>query len=157
MASQAQICRAGNSLIRSDRSNQMSDCERFTQDKWATVSESLRSLMSKERFAQVAHEKWAIRSKFFGLKSYFLYIFCTLKKKRAIRSFFFFQWAMWANRSGCSPKMSNVSKLLWSLTKMSEWVNHLFFKQIAHSPIFSQKTSDSLRQPMSKFPALLIW
>ena len=44
--------RAGNlliwsSLIRSFRPNQMSDCERFAQialDKWATVSESLRSL-----------------------------------------------------------------------------------------------------------------
>ena len=75
--------RAGNSLIcssviRSDRSNQMSDSEQFAQiaqDKWATVSKSLRSLISKEqpwasclghswqisdceRFAQVAHDKW---------------------------------------------------------------------------------------------------
>ena len=67
------------SLIRSDHSNQMSDCEWFAQiakDKWATVSESLRSLMSKERlwancsgcswqmsnreqFTQVDHDKWA--------------------------------------------------------------------------------------------------
>ena len=37
--------RAGNLLIRSFRSNQMSDSKRFAQiaqDKWATVSESLR-------------------------------------------------------------------------------------------------------------------
>ena len=47
--------RVGNSLIRSDRSSQMSDCEWFAQiaqDKWAPVIQSLRSLMSKE---QIAH------------------------------------------------------------------------------------------------------
>ena len=75
----AEDCRAGNSLICSFRSNQMSDCERFAQiaqDKWATMSESLRSLISKdwlwancsgrswqmsdrEQFAQVTHDKWA--------------------------------------------------------------------------------------------------
>ena len=50
--------RAGNSLICSFRSNQMSGCERFAkiaQDKWAIVSESLRSFMTNER-------SWAIRS-----------------------------------------------------------------------------------------------
>ena len=49
---------------------------------------------------------------------------------------------MWANRSGCSPKMS-------------EWANRSFFERIPHSLIFSQKTSDSLRKPMSEFPALI--
>ena len=74
-----------NLLICSFRSNQMSNCEWFpqiAQDKWATVSKSLRSLISKEgpwancswqmrdrdRFAQVAHQKWAIRSTIFGKK-----------------------------------------------------------------------------------------
>ena len=62
--------RAGNSLIRSSLihsfcSNQMSDCERFaqiTQDKWATVSESLISLKLNERCERIthlAHQKWA--------------------------------------------------------------------------------------------------
>ena len=44
-----------HSLICSDRSDQMSDCERFAQiaqDKWATVS----------KFAQVAHDKWVTLS-----------------------------------------------------------------------------------------------
>ena len=45
----------------------------------------------------------------------------------------------WAIRSGRSPKMS-------------EWL--VFFEWIAHSPIFSQNTSDLLRKPMSEFPAL---
>ena len=47
-----------HSLIRSFRSNQMSDCEQFAriaQDKWAIVSESLRSLKTNERL-------WAICS-----------------------------------------------------------------------------------------------
>ena len=47
-----------HSLICSFRSRQMSDCERFAQvaqDKWVTVSESLRSLMTNERL-------WAICS-----------------------------------------------------------------------------------------------
>ena len=47
-----------SSLINSFRSNQMSDCERFAQiaqDKWATLSELLRSLRGNEQL-------WAIRS-----------------------------------------------------------------------------------------------
>ena len=47
-----------HSLIHSFRSNQKSDCERFAQiaqDKWATVSELIRSLRGNER-------SWAIRS-----------------------------------------------------------------------------------------------
>ena len=49
-----------------------------------------------------------------------------------------------------------MNDLLRSLTqKMSEWANRSFFERIAHSLIFSQKTSNSLRKPMSEFPALL--
>ena len=93
-----------SSLIRSEHSNQMSDCEQFsqiTQDKWATVSKLHRSLMSKEQpwanrsgcswqMSDRDHDKWgkwAIRSKnltkiiFFGM---FLYV---VLKKRAICSF----------------------------------------------------------------------
>ena len=53
-----QATRAGNSLIRSFRLNQMSNCERFAQiaqEKWATVSELLRSLRGNEQL-------WTIRS-----------------------------------------------------------------------------------------------
>ena len=91
---------------------------------------------------------------------------------------------MWANRSGRSPKMSDVSESLRSLTKneqpwairsgrspkmsdhernpqfaLQKWVKvriPRFFEQIAHSLIFLQKTSDSLRKPMSEFPTLII-
>ena len=92
--------RAGNSLIRSFRSNQMRKCQRFTQiaqDKWATVSESLRLLKpneqaranssgrswqmsNRERIAQVTHDKWAnwrFAQKIWqkDLKSYFFVCF----------------------------------------------------------------------------------
>ena len=105
-----------------------------------------------------------------------------LFKKWVSRSFPLFWWAMWVNRSGRSPKMSDVSKSLRTLTKnerpwairshlseemsdreriaqvthqkwANEW-NARFFEQITHLLIFGQKTSDSLRKPMSKFPAL---
>ena len=62
-----------------------------------------------------------------------------------------------ANRSGRSPKMSDVSEIAqvahqkWA----HEWIA-CFFEQIAHSFIFGQKTSDSLGKPMSEFPALLL-
>ena len=115
-----------SSLIRSDRWNQMSNFDQFAQiakDKWATVSESLRLLKSKERpwanrsgrswqmsdreqFAQVAHDKWA----------------------------------------NCSFFLSE--SLICSLA-------YLLFRSFVHLLIFSQKTSDSLRKPMSKLPTLL--
>ena len=48
--------------------------------------------------------------------------------------------------------MSDVSELLRSLTKNERIAR--FFEQITHSLIFSQKTSDSLRKPTSKFQAM---
>ena len=102
----------------------------------------------------------------------------------AICSFPLFWWALWVNCSGHSPKMSDVSKSLRSLTKNEwpwairsgqspkksdhEWIAQVahqkwlneqiarFFEQIAHSIIFLQKTSDSLRKWMNKFPALAV-
>ena len=62
-------------LICSFSSNQMSNCERFAQiaqDKWVTVSESLRSLISNEwQWANRTGcswqmSKWVIRGTFFG-------------------------------------------------------------------------------------------
>ena len=113
-----------DSPICSDHSDQMSKCERFAQiaqDKWATVSESLRSLIENEQLWAIcsgcswwiskslaymseslirpfAHKKWAIRSKKFDWNS---------KKKK---------------KKNCdllipSFLMSNVSESLRSLTK----------------------------------------
>ena len=82
----------------------------------SNVSESLRSLTKNEqceRIAQVTHQKWVTMSDL--LRS-------LTKNERP-----------WANRSGCSPKMS-------------KWVNSSFLERIAHS----------LRKPMSVFPALLV-
>ena len=54
-------------------------------------------------------------------------------------------------------KCATMSKSLRSLTK-NEWMSEslVFFSWIAHSLILSQKTSDSLRKPMSEFLALRI-
>ena len=66
----------------------------FAHQKWATMSDSLRSLRGNEWCKQIAHQKWA-----------------------------------------------------------NEWITH-FFERITHSFIFGQKTSGSLGNQMSKFPAL---
>ena len=50
-------------------------------------------------------------------------------------------------RSGRSEEMSDHEGIA-QVTR--------FFEQIAHSLIFSLKTSDSLGKPMSEFPALII-
>ena len=52
--------------------------------------------------------------------------------------------------------MSDVSESLRSLTKTERMSELLFYAQIAHLLIFSQKTSDSLRKLMSEFPALVL-
>ena len=178
--------RAGNSLIRSSLicsfcSNQMSYCERFAQiaqDKWATVSESLRLLKTnerlwvnhsgrswqmsdRERFAQVAHDKWA-NERFAqkNLKSYFLVCFIKVffisKYEQFAHSLIFGEWceriaqvayqkwAMWANHSGRSPKMS-------------EWSNHSFFwanRSFAHffakNKRFARKIDVQIPSPVLK-------
>ena len=169
-------------VIRSDRSRQMSDCEQIAQVphiKRGTVSNLLKSLTKKERKSDSLINFWLK-----NLKSYFLYVLYTFfyLKKWAICSFPLFWWAMWANCSGCSPKMSDVSKLLRLLTKnewpwticsgrseemsdreriakvahqklANEWIAH-FFERSANSLIFGKKPSDSLGKPMSEFPAL---
>ena len=98
----------------------------FAQIKWAIVSDSFRSLKTNER--------------------------------------------LWANRSGRSPKMSYVSESLRSLTKnerprairsgrsqkMSKWVNCSFFWANRSFAYFLQKTSNSLRKPISEFPGLCL-
>ena len=91
---------------------------------------------------------------------------------------------MWANCSGCSPKISDASESLRSLTKneqpwaicsgrsgemsdheridqvvhqklANEWIAH-FFERIAHLLIFGQKTSNLLGNRMSEVPALFL-
>ena len=49
-------------------------------------------------------------------------------------------------------KWATMSDSLRSLTKNEQIA--CFYEQITHSLIFSPKTSNSLRKPMSEFPAL---
>ena len=128
----------------------MRDCEQFAQiaqDKWATVSESLRSFRGNERPGAICSgcsEEMSDVSKslisltkneqlFNSLKKFWLkksrillhfVLFKVLKKKLRKNeriahfcSFPLFWWAMWVNRSFRSNQMSDVSELLISFTK----------------------------------------
>ena len=61
----------------------------------------------------------------------------------------------WAIRSGCLEEMSGRERIAQVAHQKwaNEWITH-FFEQIAYSLIFGQKTIDSLWKPMSEFPAL---
>ena len=61
----------------------------------------------------------------------------------------------WAIRSGRSEEMSDCERIAQVAHQkwVNEWIAH-FFERIAHSLIFGQKTSDSLGNQMSEFPAL---
>ena len=160
----------------------MRECERFAQvaqDIWATVSESLWSLMTNERM-------WAIRSGHSGQMSeligflsksitfifrsqkisdwlkkilkkiVFLYVFYSILKKAK-------DLLIPSERSEriaqvAQDKWAIVSKLLRSLTK--KWANERithFLSKLLICSLFWQKTSDSLQNSMSEFPTLWIW
>ena len=128
-------------------SHQMKDYDRFAQiaqDKWETVSDSLRSLMINERiarfFEQNAHSLFRSQKTidllnyfFVWLKSYFfvLYVFVS----------FFFVNELFAHSLFINEQCERIAQVVHQ-----KWVNEQiarFFEQIA------QKTSDSLRKPMS--------
>ena len=125
-----------HSLICSDRSNQMSYCEQLAQiaqEKWVTVRESLRSLISKEHLCAnrsfimsslresltVAHlswATWAIRSlslfwyewpeRFAHSHSFFL---SDLSKSLTVAHLI---WAIWANERMSNEQMSEFPALV---------------------------------------------
>ena len=102
-------------------------CERFTHDHsfpLSDVSKLLRSLFKNE---------WCERIAFVAHQKWATMSDSLTSLRENER--------LWANCSCGSPKMS-------------EWVNCSFFEWIAQTPIFGQKTSDSLGKPMSEFPAL---
>ena len=117
----------------------MSDCERFAQiaqDKWGTVSKSLRTLMTKER-------PWAIRSG------------CSWSKSKwANRSF------IWSKSLIRSQETSDWLKKNW--IKLYLYIRFLkAFLEVKKIPsnlrislIFFQKKSVSLSKPISQFPTL---
>ena len=133
------------------RSRQMSSCERIAQDysnklPWANRSGHSGQKSDHEWFAQVVHDKREneqiahllfrsqkmsnLLNKFDQNRifcSFFVRFFVHFLKKQAICSFPLYYWEMWANRSGCSPKMSNVSVSLRSLTKKEQMSKLLVF------------------------------
>ena len=136
--------------ICSDRSGQMSNCEQIAQvahwkmrrslmiNEWMSKLLVFSEQIAHSLFHSFAHKKRAIRSKNLN------------KIEEQFAHSLFFYWAMWANRSGCSPKISDVSQSLRSLTKISDVSESLrsltkneriarFFEQIAHKLIFCKK------------------
>ena len=101
-----------HSLIHSFSSNQMSDCERFTQiakDKWATVSDLLRTLRGNKQMSDSLKKNLLKKIKSCFLVCFFIQFFMSDVSK-SLRG----NEGLWENRSGRSPKMS-------------EWVNCSFF------------------------------
>ena len=128
-----------------------------------------------ERFAQVAHDKWAneqiapfseriAHSLFRSQKtSNLLFKNCEFFVwKWVIRSFPLFEWAMLANRSGCSPKKwATMSDSLRSLTKNEQmsiklvfWVNRWFFIFSQKNEQFTQKTDERIANSELKMPVI---
>ena len=86
----------------------MSDHEQIpqvTEDKWVTVRK-----WANEQFAQ---QIWLNKSKI-------LLLVCLYTIFKFFIEIPLFWWAMWANHSGHSPKMSDVSEFLRSLTKKEQ-------------------------------------
>ena len=120
----------------------MSKCEQFTQvtqNKWATVSKLLRSLMTNEWM-------WAIHSGRSGKKSKLLIFSLLLSKNewfaqknmknRVFCMFFtvFLKFSIKKNQKNCSFLLSEVSKSLRLLTKNEQMRESLTFlrKSLIH-------------------------
>ena len=149
----------------------MSNGERIAQvahDKWATVSDSLRSLLINEQMRDALKIFWQKISEILFFSIFYTGFFILKNERFAhylifgewcmqIAQFTHQKWAMWANHSGRSPKMSDHDR--FTQVAHQKWANEritCFFEWIAHSLYFLQKTSNSIRKPMSEFPALII-
>ena len=146
---------------RSGCSCQKSHRERIAQvahDKWATVSASLRLLMINERMSKLLKKIW--------LKLYFWYVFCTFKKKKSdslffnercerIAQFAHQKWAMWGNRLGRSPEMSDHERIAlvahqkWANERIARFflANRSFTHFFAKNELFAQKTNEQIPSP----------
>ena len=115
----------------SGHSEEMSDHERIAQvaqDKWVIVSDSLRSLILNERMSDSLKIFRLKKSKilFFSM----FYTRFLILKKWAICSFPLFWWMMWANCSGCSPKIGNHEQ--FAQVAQREMSNCERIAQVAH-------------------------
>ena len=104
---------------------------------WAIHSDCSWQMSNHERIAQVAQFKMSNVSES---------LISLTKNERP-----------WAIRSGCSEEMSDRERIAQVAHQKlaNEWIAH-FFEQMAHLLIFGQKTSGSLGNQMSEFPALNI-
>ena len=141
-------------VIPSNRSRQMSNCEQIAQvaqGKWATVSKLLRSLMINDQMSNSLKKFWLKKSKILFLVCFILFFFC-LKNERFAHSLILDdqceriaqvahqKWAMWAIRSGCSPKVSD--HVWFAQVTHQKWANERIARFFSSSLIFLQKTSE---------------
>ena len=156
----------------------MSDCERFSQiaqDKWVTVSKSLRSLMTneklwancsgcswqmsnRERNAQVDHDKRATVSK--SLRLLFRsQKMSDLLKRNLIISYFYVRFlkSFCKLKKRCSFSLFGDNRERITQVAHQKWANeqiaHFFGANCSFAHLL-QKTCNLLRKQMSKFPTL---
>ena len=140
------------------------------------MSDSLRSLRGNERMSDSLKKVYLKKSKILFLVCFIYY----LKKNLSLISSFLVSnvsdslislksnewceriaqvahqiWATMSNllRSLREYERSWVNRQVANQKWANEWITH-FFEGIAHSLFFGQKTSDSLGNQMSEFPAL---
>ena len=139
----------------------MSDCDWFTQitqDKWATVSKSLKT--NKQKGAnysgslflwQIAHSLFCSQkmsnllknlNKIVCLCTIFKSFFVSLKKQVSCSFPFFNEWCE------LSAQAAHDKRVTCRSPKMKEWANCSFFS--------ANRSFTSLRLPMRKFPTLLL-
>ena len=116
---------------------------RTNERLWANCSGRSCQKSDRELITQVAHDKsanerFAQKNLTKMIKSYFLVCFLYVKKTECIAHSLFFnercermaqvahqKWVMWANRSGRSPKMSNLERFAqvaqrkWAIVRKS--------------------------------------
>ena len=148
------------------------------QDKWATISDLLRSLMINEQMSDLLKKCWLKKSKILFFSMFYIQFFYW--KNERIAHFLFFgercewiaqvahqKWAMWANRSGCSPKMSDperfaqVAQSKWAIVRESlrsltknEWMSELlvFLSKLLICSFLGKKQAICLKNRWKKQP-----
>ena len=156
----------------------MSDCERFAhiaQDKWATVSESLRLIRGNERMSDLLKKICLQKSKILFFNFFSMFYIHFFWKNEQIPHFLLLvskvsQSLTWLTKNERCERIAQVthqkratmSDSLRSLTENERpWANRsggspkMSESLVFLSKFFRKKKSHSLRKPMSEFPALI--
>ena len=125
--------------IRSFCSNQMSNCERFAQiaqDKWATVSDSLRSLMINEQIARFFEQITHLLFHSQKTSNLLIHSFLMSDASKSLRLL---------TKNERSEWFAQVAHQKWA----NDWIT-CFFEQIAHSLIIRYSLKQTNKQYVQK-------